>query len=579
MKRAAEESSGSDSKKSAGTGGALKGMPGDRDDKTNPIERPLHLQSVTLHFTQRTWEELGAGELKYLPLSQTPYYMLDQASKNQLLKFENIWSTMYLHQPHAKISNLLMLQDDLINQGGTPLETTAFTQACYMMTYQPNKISNYFTLANLHDCAGKATFLFYDFNDVVQCGEDYSQLISVHNYKDFENLIILPAKVDEYAGYEPLTKVLPSGGTNRTLSDTYISPSLLNSPWNMYSANMQPYCPDRTPCAPIIPMFKQITWARNLDKIALYKYGDEINIPITTNLEGIPLIKHPNNNILTRETAMKIDNDNYRLSSDFVYPSRNRPYFSRSDNLNDITSYQQNKNMKNLNHTFLTMPPIRKANGALLKQRCSFMLEQSFSITFQTVESVFDDDSAKNILNQSDGVILRPVLYGTMKSSTVDEGAFCPVGKFTCSGEKCPYDNSFQSLLTFLLNHADLLLFASVIRAGETIEFTLDKAGQFTDTIFYSERFKETWVKWINCMDDAECKVFAINCRQKAHYLLRDRTGIAIEREADNLNQYYIIINVENFKAMLKQDGIGCGSYVQQTDFKSLDRNSYVYFT
>lgn len=584
MKRASEEAAGGEAKKSnSGGGGMLKGMPGNTDDKVNPIPRPLKIQEITLHFTQRTWEEIGAGQLKYLPLCQTPYYMFDNAMLNQLAKFKDLWATAYFHQPQARISNLLMLQDDLINQGGTPLETTAFTQACYMMKYTPTRQLNYFQLANIENCKdGSSKILSYDLSDTT-CGKDYSQLISIGNYTDFEQLAILPAKVDKYAGYNTTIKPKILDDSISTIKETYFSPSLSNTFFNQFSANMQPR-ENLLSSVPVIKALDQVTWARNLDKITLHKYGDEITIPITTNLEGVPLLRNEFNDITKRTAQVSIeDQETHRYYIDLIWPSRNRPYYTRSSNLSDITPFEHNKDMKNLSHTFLTMPPIRKANGALLKQRCSFMLEQSFSITYKIPESVWDKESEYDILNQADGVLLRPVLYGTTIANIVDEGAICPKGSFNCKGDNCPAGNSFIDLFDLIVDVMKTQEFFTFSEASIGKPFAFEEETELTNDVWSKDPFKSAWVEWIAMAPSTSTEYNHLSVD-----LLSGEPTVRLTNQSGesstfkgNFKRKYITFNRKNITSILNNRGITCkpvGTHAEPKKYVPRDRVSEIFY-
>lgn len=461
MKRAADGSAKGSEPAMAGAAAS--------DQKSDPIPRPFKINSVTLHFNQRTWEEIGSGQLKFLPLCMNLFYMLDAASLNLFKKYKGLWSTMEIHDPYATCRNILMLQDEMANKGGTPSENSIYTQACYFIKYTPTRESLFFNLIDMKTCEEKKTagdmynMLTYNLNSTKCDADDVSQLVNLINYTDFEKLGILTAKVDEFAGFEP--RGLIRRDVNRTFSNiqnTFIPPNRLIGKYAQYSANLQP--PRDRDHLNVVKPFKQVTWARNLDKISIYKYGDTVELPITTNLNGVKLLNSAQNDFTNRQDVI-IDKDesgqvnSYLYETEFCWPSRNRPYYTRKDNLNEIAPMETAKNMGQLKYHFLTMPPIRKANGSLLKQRVSFMLEQSFSVTLNFPESVWDttddDDvpTSANLLNQSDGVILRPLLYGTLLSEKKNEGAI-GYNNFTCDGKECPYDNSFSSLISLWIDYA-----------------------------------------------------------------------------------------------------------------------------
>nr|WAX26048.1 MAG: major capsid protein [Army ant associated bidensovirus 6] len=601
MKRAADGEA-----KTGGGGGQIMKGGASTDQKVEPIPRPFRINSITLHFNQRTWEEIGPGELKMLPLSLTPYYMLGEAERNLLLKYKGLWSSVEYHTPHARLTNLIMLQDDLINQGGTPMETTAFTQACYMMKYTPTRQSLYFQLANLKSCKMEKSLddvmdlLVYNLAGTQCDAADVRQLISIANYTDFEKLALLTAEVDEFAGYEPRGLITTQAGTvSYQLDNTFIPPNRLIGKYAHYSANLQPA--QFRKMISVVP-FKQVTFARNLDKISLHRYGDVIELPIHTNIEGLKLINVPENDILMRNTAM-IDKqgdvtNTYLYNTEFAWPSNNRPYYNRRDNLNEIMPMETSKNMKPLSYHFLTMPPIRKANGALLKQRCSFMLDQSFSLTFHFPESVWDDHNddpthptSEMILNQKDGAVLRPMLYGHVVAEKRDEKAICP-DVFTCTGERCPYDNSFASLLEMIVdyyNERKILIFevTSSIPGTPSYVYTLNKIP-FQNTDFFDETFATVWKNWLTHLDGgAPLQNFYINLSNPDPdpdaiiISLKSRNGEIISVKG-GAGAKYLRITPIRFATMTGYYGVKCAKSSpekpQMADYKPLSRDSNVFY-
>lgn len=544
MKRAApaEESGG-------GSGNNMNAI----NAKVDPIPRPIKTQSVTLTFRQRTWEEIGPGELKYLPLCQTPYYMLDEANKNLIREYKKLWSTAIYHQPKARITNLIMLQDDLVNQGGTPMETTAFTQVCYMLKMTPTHQQQYFKLADITDCKkGTALEMVYDLSDVT-CGTDYSQLIKIGNYKDFERLAILPAKPDKFAGYQLYNDIrIINDGVHSNIKDTFFSPSLLvkNNTFGIYSANMQPVDP------PVIDTLKQVTWLRNLDKISFHKVGDTIEIPIVTNIDDKPLLNNDSNDLLSREAYLFDTENTYLYNKEFLWPSPHRPYFSRKDNLSEMMTNIESKNLKQLEHCFFTMPPIRKANGALLKQRCSFFLEQEFSITLNFPDSAWGEESGKEmLLSQKDAIVTRPVIYGSLRTGRKDEGAICKEGEFTCTGEKCPFDNSFVSLIELMVDAQFEFSFLNAIPGQEEYKYVATKPTKLTNDIILSEEFKTAWKKW---HDKTTTGAFYIDLKTKAHIDLVNRHGQTLTQEAVSLTDNVAVVRWYYFDKMKEDFGIKC---------------------
>lgn len=424
LKRAAEDSGDQgEAKKAAGPKGVAGGGT-KADSVVNPIPRLFSQNSITIHISQRTFEELSPKELKWLPISQYYAAMFDKFHYTQFMKYYDRCCTFTISKPKVRLSNLLMLQDDYTTTAGTPKDVSVFTQACYMMSFTPTGMKNWFKLGCTGDCGQGQEYLKYKPLQYTDC-KLVSQLIKVgpDQYTDFETLVVNPCKPDIYAGWhdtnaemgtdgyptktgtEELDKEWPVGKAERRyIYDAYISPR--NRYLAMFSCSVKN-------ADPHIPLMKHTTYMRNLDKVSLHKYGDTISFNINTNLEGVPLMKHPFNTPFQGwydfkdKSAKKYKNK--RAQYVFCYPSKNRPFFSRKDNLEAVNTITGNKELGSLSHHFLTMPPIKKGDGSLIKQRCSFIMEQSISITFHFPETV-SEDQYDDLLSQSNGVILRPAI-------------------------------------------------------------------------------------------------------------------------------------------------------------------------
>lgn len=438
LKRAAEDQGeGPEAKKqhAAGGKGSAAGMRA--DEVKNPIPRLFKQNSITIHITQRTFEEIGPGELKWVPTSQYWASMFDKFHIRQFNTYFNRCSTFSITDPKVRISNILMLQDEQTTQAGTPKDVSIFTQACYLMHYQPKGIKNWFKLGVTKDCMGSQEYLTYKPMKPTDC-KLISQLVKVGDkkYTDFETLVINPAKADFYAGWS----------SNETMASdqdpTSINCQLLDAIGNEFNIDENPVPKNKdiyvtdcfiSPrsaylgefscsvkgCEPHIELNKHTTYARNLDKIMLHKYGDSFGFHINTNLEGVKLLKHDANKpfghkfMKATKGSKKADTE---VKAVFCYPSDNRPFFSRFNNFDPNGPVDANKGFNSLTHHFLTMPPIKKNDGSLIKQRCSFIMEQTCSVTFNFPETV-TEDSAEDMLEQRDAVVLRPAIVSLKKTT------------------------------------------------------------------------------------------------------------------------------------------------------------------
>lgn len=442
-----QQEEGPPSKQAAGGGG--KGSVGMRADSVvNPIPRLFKQNHVTIHITQRTFEEIGPGQLKWIPTCQYWASMFDRFHAAQFATYFKRCSTFQITDPKVRISNILMLQDEQTTEAGTPKDVSIFTQACYLMHYQPKGIKNWFRLGNTDDCMKTQQYLHYQPMLATDCDKQISQLVDIQGYKDFEKLVINPSKADFYAGWHTgetmatttdttelactdlptgsinLDEIKPNDDTDYYIAETFISP---RAPY------LQEFSCSVKGCEQHIPMTKHTTYARNLDKIMLHKYGDSIGFHINTNLEGITMLNHmanhPFGQVWDKTTKGGTPGDT-KVSSVFCYPSDNRPFYSRGNNFDYNGPVDGNKNFGDLTHHFLTMPPIKKGDGTLIKQRCSFIMEQTVSVTFHFPETV-TEDNAEHMLAQKNAVILRPAIVKIKKtkkgSSPKPPNVFDPV--------------------------------------------------------------------------------------------------------------------------------------------------------
>lgn len=437
-KRAAEgDDAGPEAKKQAAAPGKGSSAGMRADQVVNPIPRLFSQNSITIHITQRTFEEIGPGELKWIPTCQYYAAMFDKFHARMFKNYYSRCSTFQISDPKIRISNILMLQDEQTTASGTPKDVSVFTQACYLMHYQPRGIKNWFRLGTTLDCMGSQQYLTYKPMEATEC-QVISQLIPVgkDTYKDFETLVVNPAKADFYCGWH-------TGETNAaTVNPANLNCQLLEALEGEINVDEQPLVKDkdyyvtevfispRSPylgefscsvkgCEPHLEMSKHTTYARNLDKINLHKYGDSFGFHINTNLEGVQMLKHDANNPFGH-TFKKLTKNSKEadtmVDSVFCYPSDNRPFFSRFNNFDPNGPVDANKGFNGLTHHFFTMPPIKKGDGTLIKQRCSFIMEQSTSITFHFPETV-TEDSAEDMLQQRNAVVLRPAIVKMKKTA------------------------------------------------------------------------------------------------------------------------------------------------------------------
>lgn len=439
MKRAAEDDGGPPSKQAAAGKGAAAGMRA--DEVHNPIPRLFSQNSITIHISQRTFEEIGPGSLKWCPTSQYWAAMFDKFHNHMFWEYFKKCSTFEITSPKVRISNILMLQDEQQTAANTPKDVSIFTQACYLVKFSPVGQRNWFKLGTTKDCMGSQKYLTYKPMEASDCDKYITQLVDIGPgvYEDLEKLVLNPAKADETAGWvtnsigatpsnpagldcklvDALTENINIDTQDMVKDKDYFITESFISPRSPYLGDFS--CSVKS-CEPHVPLGKHTTYMRNLDKIEFYKYGDEITWNVNTNLDGVKLLNHdantPFGHVYKRAThgSTKADTEVYTV---FCYPSNNRPFYSRQDNLDVTGPVKTGKGFKPLQHHFLTMPPIRKGDGTLIKQRCSFIMEQSVSVTFHFPETVAPDE-AEYMLDQRNAVILRPAVVKVIKKKLAE---------------------------------------------------------------------------------------------------------------------------------------------------------------
>nr|QTE03819.1 MAG: VP1 [Parus major densovirus] len=522
--------------KRASDGGAPagKGGPGTQaEEKSDPIPRHIPLNSVTLNFVQRGWTNVAPGKLYYLVGCQTPKYLFDDANINLYNKFKPLYYTKQLHPHHLKISNLIMLQDDLRVQSNTPTDATAFTQVNYLMQYCPKGMKQYFKLG-----AGKDVSEFKNLTYNLSEASPKNPFIEMKNYQSFDTVNIVPAKANLHAGFTPGSALTPDKGI---IKDVYVAPNTQALPFQKVSGNMAPVDDETT-------FYKNgnvITRAVNQDKISFYKYGDTIEHTFHSNLEGIHLANTLENRFL-EDQIIEVPNpadpkQTLMYATEFVYPSRNRPFFCRSDYYsNNLNAIMQGKKFKPLDHCFYSMPPLTKPDGALLGQRCAIFWEQEMQITFHFTQGTFgtnEDDALQS--HQDDAVIVRRNFYPNpqVKTQAVEEqSVFCKKNTAQCkkpapavNSKKC-YDNTFEGMVQFL---DDIVLreefnklfeFTNTRKTGSDVLSVVwtnksDLKGHFLgpDLLRNNKQFQKMWETYIN--QDVEWFGFQIIPEQQPGFM------------------------------------------------------------
>lgn len=388
-----------------------------------PIPRHLPTKHVTLNFYQKTWEEIAPGRMYYLPLCQNPKYMFDPAMRNQMGKFRELWGTMEIHKPKYRLSRLTMLQDDLRVQNNTPTDATAFTQVLYLMKFCPKGMKQYFKLGTLmKEDMSEINDITYELKPNM-APTNPRQMVELKNFQDFESLTIQGAKANFTAGFVSGQMPNIDKNNNYKIMDPYIAPNAA-SLLSVFSGNLNPEAEH------FIPPALSTTMARNLNGLSFFQYGDELESHIVTNLEGTHLVNTLSNDFLNDQSVLVEDEDKkITYSSEFCWPSRNRPFICRKNYFDPATDpIIHGKQLGSLEHHFFCMPPIRKPNEALLGQRCAVILEQSMAVTFHMNQGTYFDNEEDDALqmDQDNSVVIRRNVYGKPVVVKSEPSIYCP---------------------------------------------------------------------------------------------------------------------------------------------------------
>lgn len=455
-------------------GSGKKGCPSD-DTKTQLIPRSLPPSSITIHFKLTTWEEFAPGRLYYLPTCVTPKWIVNGNNnlQLQLAQYLPLAQSFEIHTPEVKLSNLIFLQDDLRVQSNTPTDATAFTQVCYLMHFCPTTPTEYFKLGNLVNGRNSdVTDLEYELQP--NYNSAFTQVGEI-NYTDFTNTLLIPAYINRTAGWN--TDGNRGQNPNPPYNDfpPYISPMTTPKSFGE-TIDFHRYCSHNLQAnasSHFLKPNKTIGFIKDMDKTTIYKYGDTIHLPIETNLEGQTLARSPNNYFWTDQTFTYVGGGNTVVyQKEFYYPGNNRPFLCRCTQYDPyVGCILHNKSFKKLKHHFITMPPIRKPNGALLGQRCSAICEQTFAITINFDTSHWNSSDEPEKINvytsNSDDVqmksqihktIVRNAIYGNVKEGgkpppPYDGGPLCPYG-MDCSG-LCDFSNDWYGLMAWLTSQSE----------------------------------------------------------------------------------------------------------------------------
>lgn len=356
-------------------------------ESVSPVPRPMPYKHVTFSFVQRSWEEIDTG-LSTLPISIALYPILDDEMLTVIKQVLPCCLGFRVHAPHVKLSNFIILTDEIQMKGATPSEMSSFVQQSKIIHYMPkNFVTTGYTLSNV-DTIKPITFT------KLMGHNKMNQMVKLPNSDDFETLSIYGISGSIHGNLWNRNKMYQGYVLNDLESQHYSlyssASTVEDTKWEQlsYAYGVVDEKGDAHSATSMWTVEKRaITKCKNLDKIEIVGASDVIEYDIETNIEG---------DVLYPDT---VDNHTPSVFSYFVvkgleknsgltmwkvgctpWPSTFNPkMYRRNAALGDQWLQAQ---YKPLQHHFFTMVPIHKSDGKLMKQRASCMVEQSFQVSF-----------------------------------------------------------------------------------------------------------------------------------------------------------------------------------------------------
>jgi len=371
---------------SGGTGNSGQhGIPA--GESVSPVPRPLPYKHVTFSFVQRSWEELDSS-LSTLPITIALLPVLDDEMIKVIKSVLPCCLGFRVHTPHVKISNFIILTDELSVKANTPMEMSSFVQQSKIIHYMPK---NFVTTG--YNFSNNSTISGIKYSELVGINKK-KQMVRIPNTEDFETVSIYGIDHTIHGNLMNHNKMYQGYVLNDLTSQKYSLLAPANSEtdhkWEAltYAYGVVDENGNNEHVTSTWSLDKRaIAKCKNLDKIEIIGASDVIEYDVETNIEGDVLYPDaintytpnvfgyfmvPGTERETQKTLWKVG---------FTpWPSTFNPKMKRRTAALGDQWLQAQYNP--LQHHFFTMVPIHKSNGTLMKQRASCMVEQSFQVSF-----------------------------------------------------------------------------------------------------------------------------------------------------------------------------------------------------
>nr|DAC81434.1 TPA_asm: VP [Tasmanian devil feces monodnaparvovirus 2] len=413
----------------AGSSAAEKQASGDGGEggaDESPIPRGPSTKSLCMCFYQRSWEEISSQKLSYLPQSLTPLSFFDGQQLQIIDKMLDAGFLFEIEHMGIKISNFIVLNDQLAASGDTPQEISSVVQRAKIVQFTPNIPMT--TAFQIYD---KQKRLSYKIDEQEQPNRDYFRHADITSFENLEikgmpSMIVNKntnfqgglsnSNIYDVSNYRDF---IGEGGASTADDEPYYTQNyserygpylgLEKHPREMFHNDKgKPIW--RNALGALIGIFDSgesyrnseiptITYVKNQHGFSILSPSDVIKKEINTNMKGKVIEKTmhtitndelTHHHLFTHRGVVADGTGNLHTTIP-VYPSTLNPLIKKEEFIRGARAYSHKP--KPIQHMFFTMIPINEANGAVMKQRANCFFEQKMVIKFYYNEMVDVMDS------------------------------------------------------------------------------------------------------------------------------------------------------------------------------------------
>lgn len=395
------------------------------------IPRPPPHRSITFTFWQRSWEEISAQNLCYIPMGTYPGCAFDDQSAYRFLRQMQSCYAYTIKSAKTCINNFIVLNDQLSAGGSTPSEISSIVQRAkivkftphspwttafrirqnnsadplkfvgdtaylappppppdtYPKTYRRPPNRDYLMKAEISSFEDLEVegLMAPDYMDISRLQNDNNKVKSTacnkwgpyvfNGTSDFESI-----DNNAYLGNVGIQDVGPSGGRNWPIRGPF-GPSAANVsnsfPTINAIKNMQGY-QIISPGEELEFEFARNVQGKMIEKTALireYSVANATTVTPYTGVFGNPIVQPQIVPFQQSTTSQKT------CIAFQPWPTTMNPLIKKSDIWKGPLMFDAHENSA-ANHVFLTMIPIKETSGSILKQRCNCQMQQEVVVEF-----------------------------------------------------------------------------------------------------------------------------------------------------------------------------------------------------